>query len=209
MAPDDRNDVSVLREDPKTGIRNVCIHKGLFAPTIEEKFPRLRLRDVNDIGRAPRTGPVDFLVYHSGYRWVVVTRQNEWGVRQHLRALGQRPGRDSGKYGVTTVYRSWAIVCLDKRGGASVVGGVDGDTDQGLGVDRSCGHRRGMGTGAPQWHRGLAATEIPEDMQKKYGFIHWARRDGPVKTAVLSGTQRRLYGLEKHAEVVTQDGSPR
>ncbi len=41
----------------KTGISNVCIHKGLFAPAIEEQFPRLRpYADVSDIGARPRTG---------------------------------------------------------------------------------------------------------------------------------------------------------
>ena len=56
----------------KTGIRNVCIHKGLFAPAIEEKFPRLRpYANVNDICRAAKDWPqLNFLVYHSGYRWV-------------------------------------------------------------------------------------------------------------------------------------------
>ena len=56
----------------KTGIRNVCIHKGLFAPAVAERFPRLLpYADVSDIGRAAKDWPqLNFLVYHSGYRWV-------------------------------------------------------------------------------------------------------------------------------------------
>ena len=56
----------------KTGIKNVCIHKGLFAPAVAEKFPRLLpYADVSDIGRAAKDWPqLNFLVYHSGYRWV-------------------------------------------------------------------------------------------------------------------------------------------
>ena len=35
----------------KSGIKNVCIHKGLFAPAVEEQFPRLRpYADVSDVG---------------------------------------------------------------------------------------------------------------------------------------------------------------
>ena len=42
----------------KSGIRNVCIHKGLFAPAVEEKFPRLRpYADVSDVGKAAKDWP--------------------------------------------------------------------------------------------------------------------------------------------------------
>ncbi|MBV8492590.1 MAG: amidohydrolase, partial [Alphaproteobacteria bacterium] len=56
----------------KSGIKNVCIHKGLFAPAVEEKFPQLRPHaDVNDVGKAAKDWPqLNFLIYHSGYRWI-------------------------------------------------------------------------------------------------------------------------------------------
>ena len=52
---------------------------------------------------------------------------------------------------------------------------------------------------------GLRRLEIPEDMQKKYGFKPLGPADGPVKTAISSGNSARLYGLEKHAAIVQQD----
>jgi len=61
-------------------------------------------------------------------------------------------------------------------------------------------------TGAPQWQiEGLRRLEIPEDMQKKYGFKPLGPAEGPVKTAIFSGNTARLYGLEKHAEIVGHD----
>jgi uncharacterized protein len=56
----------------KSGIKNICIHKGLFAPAVAEKFPKLLpFADVSDIGKAAKDWPqLNFLVYHSGYRWV-------------------------------------------------------------------------------------------------------------------------------------------
>ncbi len=56
----------------KAGIRNVCIHKGLFAPSVEQQFPNLRpYVDVSDVGKAAKDWPqINFVVYHSGYRWV-------------------------------------------------------------------------------------------------------------------------------------------
>ena len=56
----------------KSGIRNVCIHKGLFAPALEKQFPRLtEYADVRDIGKAAKDWPkLNFIIYHSGYRHV-------------------------------------------------------------------------------------------------------------------------------------------
>jgi hypothetical protein len=77
---------------------------------------------------------------------------------------------------------------------------------KGLGVDRVVWGTDAVWTGAPQWQiEGLRRLEIPEDMRKKYGFQPLGAADGPVKTAVFSGNTARLYGLEKHAEVVNRD----
>ena len=35
------------------GIKNVCVHKGLFPPSVEKSFPNLRgYADVADVGQA-------------------------------------------------------------------------------------------------------------------------------------------------------------
>ncbi|MGA3005326.1 MAG: amidohydrolase family protein [Acetobacteraceae bacterium] len=195
----------------KTSIRNVCIHKGLFAPAIEEKFPRLRpYADVSDIGRAAKDWPqLNFLVYHSGYRWVGgnpadgMAEFDNTGRSSWVSDLADIPE----KYGVTNVYGdlgqlfAWTSVAEPRLSAALM-----GTLIKGLGVDRVVWGTDAVWTGAPQWQiEGLRRLEIPEDMQKKYGFKPLGAADGPVKTAVLSGNSARLYGLEKHAEVVNQD----
>jgi uncharacterized protein len=62
-------------------------------------------------------------------------------------------------------------------------------------------------TGAPQWQiEGLRRLEIPEDMQKKYGFKPLGPADGPIKTAIFGGNSARLYELDRqHAELVNHD----
>ena len=48
-------------------------------------------------------------------------------------------------------------------------------------------------TGSPQWQiEGLRRLEIPDDMQKKYGFKPLGAAGGPVKTAIFSGNSARL-----------------
>jgi predicted TIM-barrel fold metal-dependent hydrolase len=56
----------------KAGIKNVCIHKGLFAPGVEKQFPNLRgFADVSDVGQAAKDWPqLNFVIYHSAYRHV-------------------------------------------------------------------------------------------------------------------------------------------
>jgi hypothetical protein len=90
------------------GIKNVCIHKGLFAPGVEKEFPRLRgFADVADVGQAAKDWPqLNFVIYHSAYRHV-------GGDPKQALAEFERTGRISWtsdladiptQYGVTNVY---------------------------------------------------------------------------------------------------------
>ncbi|MBV9863667.1 MAG: amidohydrolase family protein [Alphaproteobacteria bacterium] len=195
----------------KTGIRNVCIHKGLFAPAVEEKFPRLRpYADVSDIGRAAKDWPqLNFLVYHSAYRWVGgnpadgMAEFDQTGRSSWTSDLAEIPE----KYGVTNVYGdlgqlfAWTAVA-EPRLSAALMGMLV----KGLGVDRVVWGTDAVWTGAPQWQiEGLRRLEIPEDMRKKYGFKPLGPADGPTKTAIFSGNTARLYGLEQHAELTRHD----
>lgn len=50
---------------------------------------------------------------------------------------------------------------------------------------------------SPQWQiEGLRRLEIPEDMQKKYGFEPLGPANGPVKSAILAGNNARLYNID-------------
>jgi len=195
----------------KTGIRNVCIHKGLFAPAVEAKFPRLRpYADVSDIGRAAKDWPqLNFLVYHSAYRWVGgnpadgMAEFDKTGRSSWTSELAEIPE----KYGVTNVYGdlgqlfAWTSVAEPRLAAALM-----GTLIKGLGVDRVVWGTDAVWTGAPQWQiEGLRRLEIPEDMQKKHGFAPLGPANGPVKTAVFSGNSARLYELEQHAELIGQD----
>ncbi len=195
----------------KTGIRNVCIHKGLFAPAVAKQFPRLLpYADVSDIGRAAKDWPqLNFLVYHAGYRWVGgnpadgMAEFDQTGRSSWTSDLAEIPE----KYGVTNVYGdvgqlfAWTSVS-EPRLAAALMGMLI----KGLGVDRVVWGTDAVWTGAPQWQiEGLRRLEIPEDMQKKYGFAPLGPADGPVKTAVFSGNTARLYGIEQHAELLNWD----
>ena len=101
------------------------------------------------------------------------------------------------KYGVTNVYGDVGqlfaqSVVAEPRLGAALMGILV----KGLGDDHVCWGTDAIWTGSPQWQiEALRRLEIPEDMQKKYGFTAAGRADGAVKTAIFSGNNMRLYGL--------------
>jgi uncharacterized protein len=195
----------------KTGIKNVCIHKGLFAPATEERFPNLRpYADVSDIGKAAKDWPqLNFLVYHSAYRWVGgkpsdgMAEFDQTGRSSWTSDLAEIPA----KYGVNNVYGdlgqlfAWTSVAEPRLAAALM-----GILVKGLGPDRILWGTDALWTGAPQWQiEGLRRLEIPEEMQQKYGFKPLGAADGPVKTAIFSGNSARLYGLQKQTELTRQD----
>jgi hypothetical protein len=55
--------------------------------------------------------------------------------------------------------------------------------------------------GSPQWQiEALRRLEIPEEMQKKYGFKPLGPADGAVKRAILASNQAKLYKLPMTAD---------
>jgi len=195
----------------KSGIRNICIHKGLFAPGVEQRFPRLRpYADVGDIGKAAKDWPqLNFLIYHSAYRWVGgkpadgMAEFDQTGRSSWTSDLADIPG----KYGVSNVYGdlgqlfAWTAVAEPRLAAALM-----GILVKGLGPERILWGTDAVWTGAPQWQiEGLRRLEIPEDMQKKYGFKPLGPADGTIKTAIFSGNSARLYGLQRQAELGRHD----
>ena len=195
----------------KSGIRNVCIHKGLFTPSVAERFPRLLpYADVSDIGRAAKDWPqLNFVIYHSAYRWVGgnpadgMAEFDKTGRSSWVSDLADIPA----KFGVDNVYGdlgqlfAWTSVAEPRLSAALM-----GILVKGLGADRIVWGTDAVWTGAPQWQiEGLRRLEIPEDMRQKHGFQPLGAADGAVKTAIFSGNTARIYGLEKHAGIVNRD----
>ena len=192
----------------KHGIKNVCVHKGLFPASVEQKFPHLlAFSDMRDVGKAAKDWPqLNFVIYHSGYRHAGGgTAADGWrefeqtGRVSWVSDLAEIPG----KFGVTNVYGDVGqlfaqSVVAEARLGAALMGILI----KGLGADHVCWGTDAIWTGSPQWQiEALRRLEIPEDMQKKYGFTALGGPTGPVKTAIFSGNNMRLYGVQKRTDL--------
>jgi predicted TIM-barrel fold metal-dependent hydrolase len=193
------------------GNRNVCVHKGLFPPSVEKEFPHLlQYSDVRDVGKAAKDWPqLNFIVYHSGWRWTGPNAPRDaWdhfektGRIEWVTDLAEIPE----KYGVKNVYGdlgqlfAWTTTANPRLGAA-----VMGTLLKGLGTDRVVWGTDAVWTGAPQWQiEALRRLEIPDDMQKKYGYKPLGPETGPVKTAIFGNNNARLYGVtpKQQAEIV-------
>jgi predicted TIM-barrel fold metal-dependent hydrolase len=184
----------------RAGIKNVCIHKGLFPPSVEKQFPHLlAYSDVRDVAKAAKDFPqLNFIIYHGGYRWAGGGKvEDAWqqfeqtGRIEWVTDLAEIPG----KYGVENVYADVGQLfaqstIADPRVSAVMMGQLI----KGMGADHVCWGTDAIWTGSPQWQiEALRRLEIPEELQKKYGFKPLGAADGPVKTAIFGGNNARLY----------------
>ena len=187
----------------KAGIRNICVHKGLFPPSVERQYPHLRAYcDVRDVGKAAKDWPMlNFVIYHAAYRFP------GGGTPEEALAEFEKSGRIDwvtdlaeipGKYGVSNVYGDLGqVFAMTTVAQPKIAAVVMGTLIKGLGADHVVWGSDAVWTGAPQWQiEGLRRLEIPEDIQAKYGFAPLGPATGPVKSAIFGETSARLYGIE-------------
>ena len=81
-----------------------------------------------------------------------------------------------------------------------------GQLIKGLGADHVVWGSDAVWTGAPQWQiEALRRLEIPEDMQKQYGYKPLGAADGPVKTAIFGANNARLYSYKTEERAALVD----
>ena len=195
----------------KAGLVNICVHKGLYPPDTSAKFPDLLpYANVSDVGKAAKDWPqLNFIIYHSAFRYtggaykVGMDQFDATGRVDWVTDLADIPA----KYGVKNVYGDLGQIfaqstVAEPRLNAAMMGTLV----KGLGADHIVWGTDAVWTGAPQWQiEALRRLEIPEDMQKKYGFKPLGEADGPVKRAIFGENSARLYkyDLKRKAELKT------
>ena len=188
----------------KAGLKNVCVHKGLFPPSVEKEYPHLLAHcDVRDVAKAAKDWPqLNFIVYHGGYRYAGGGRaEDAWaqfektGRIDWITDLADIPG----KHGVKNVYADvgqlFAQTTMAEPRLAAV---MMGQLIKGMGADHVCWGTDAIWTGSPQWQiEALRRLEIPEELRKKHGYAALGPADGPVKTAIFGDNNARLYNYRR------------
>ena len=194
----------------KAGYDKVCVHKGLFPPSVEQQFPHLlAYSDVRDVGKAAKDWPkVNFIIYHGGYRFAGGGKvEDAWeqfektGRIEWVTDLADIPS----KFGVSNVYADVGQLfaqstIADPRVSAVMMGQLV----RGLGADHVVWGSDAIWTGSPQWQiEALRRLEIPDDLQKKHNLKPLGAADGPVKTAIFGDNNARLYKYERRQALAT------
>jgi uncharacterized protein len=190
----------------KAGITTVCIHKGLMPRDYETSIPTAwRYAAVEDLPKAAKDWPqISFVIYHAALRAFLenvdedLAEFEKTGYIRWVSDLAQIPK----KYGVNNVYAdlgtSFAVSAVSNpRFCAAMMGTLV----KGFGADHIFWGTDSVWYGSPQWQiEAFRRLEIPEDMQRKYGFAPLGAADGPVKAAILGGNGVRHYKLEQHTQ---------
>jgi predicted TIM-barrel fold metal-dependent hydrolase len=186
----------------KAGYDIVCVHKGLYPPSVAQRFPQLTAyANVDDVGKAAKDWPnIRFVIYHSAYRWTGgagalakdgLAQFEHTGRVEWTTDLAEIPG----KYGVSNVYADLGQIfaqttVVEPRLCAALMGMLV----KGLGADHVVWGTDALWTGAPQWQiESLRRLEIPDDMRRKHGFAELGPADGPVKQAIFGANSARMY----------------
>jgi hypothetical protein len=196
----------------KAGLRNVCIHKGLFPPSVEQRFPHLLNHcNVSDVAKAAKDWPnLNFIIYHGGYRYAGGGRaEDAWaqfektGRIDWVTDLAEIPA----KYGVKNVYADVGqlfaqTTIVDPRLTAVMMGQLI----KGLGASNVVWGTDAIWTGAPQWQiEAFRRLEIPEEIQKRYGYTPLGAANGAVKNAIFGENNARLYNFTAQQRAALSD----
>jgi uncharacterized protein len=160
------------------------------------------------VGQAAKDWPqLNFVIYHSGYRYVGgggggLSVNPEQGLAEF-----ERTGRIAwasdlagvpAQYGVSNVYGDLSqVIATTVVAQPRLCAAVLGVLLKGLGPDRVCWGTGALWTSSPQWQiEALRRLEIPDDMQKTYGFEPLGAANGPVKTAIFSSNNAKLSNID-------------
>jgi predicted TIM-barrel fold metal-dependent hydrolase len=155
---------------------------------------------VDDLPKAAKDWPqINFVIYHSALRAFLEDPDSELaefeksGYIRWVSDLASIPE----KSGVSNVYAdigtSFAISAVSNpRFCAAMMGTLI----KGLGHDHVFWGTDSVWYGSPQWQiEAMRRLEIPEDMQKKYGFAALGDANSATKQQIFSGNAARMYNI--------------
>lgn len=184
----------------KSGVRTVCIHKGLLPSNYLESYENWRHATVEDLPKAAKDWPqLNFVIYHSairpGYPGPEYLREVErTGRVPWVTDLAEIPAR----HGVTNVMADLGTVFAASavqhpRLAALILGTLI----KGLGEDKVFWGTDSVWHGSPQWQiEAFRRIEIPEDMRERFGYQPLGGPRGKTRDKILGLNAARLYGLD-------------
>jgi predicted TIM-barrel fold metal-dependent hydrolase len=192
----------------KAGINTVCVHKGLMPNDYATSIPGggWKYATVEDLPKAAKDWPqINFVIYHSAIQPFLVPLDAELaefektGYIRWVSDLAKIPQ----EHGVNNVYgevgTAFATTCVTSpRFCAAMMGTLI----KGLGHDHVVWGTDSVLYGSPQWQiEALRRLEIPDDLQRKFGFAPLGAANGMLKNAIFGYNSAQIYKLDIRAEL--------
>ena len=185
----------------KSGIKTFCIHKGLLPNDYAESYRAWKHAMVDDIGKAAKDWPgINFVIFHSGLKPLTdypqdhLDKFNATGRIDWVTDLAEIPE----KFGVNNVYAelgSCFANCVIAH--PQHAAGLLGTVIKGMGAERVVWGTDSVWYGSPQWQiEALRRMEIPDGMQKKFGFSALGGDNSEVKQKIFGLNMARIHGLD-------------
>ena len=185
----------------KSGIKTICVHKGLLPPDYEVSFKGVwQYATCDDIPKAAVDWPeMNFVIYHSALRPFLELPDQAWaefeetGEMKWASDLAKIPA----EHGVTNVYGEIGTTFANSavahpRFCAAFIGTLV----KGLGADHVVWGSDTVWYGSPQWQiEAMRRLEVPDDMKKKYGLPALGGENSLTKQAIFGLNSARIYGL--------------
>lgn len=189
----------------KAGIVNLFIHKGLMPRDYRQSWAGVwEFGTPRDLIKAAADWPkLNFIICHGAFRGFMDkpddalgdfegTGRIEWCT--DLAEIPAGNGASNIYAEMSTTFASTAII--NPRLTAAILG----TWIKGLGASNVVWGTDSVFYGSPQWQiEVLRRLEIPEDMQRKYGFAPLGPADGAVKNQIFGRNAARLYNLDLRA----------
>jgi predicted TIM-barrel fold metal-dependent hydrolase len=189
----------------KAGITTICIHKGLLPPDYERSYAGVwEYATAVDIGKAAKDWPqMSFVMYHACLRPAFEQPDQAWsefeksGRIRWASDLADIPQ----KFGVTNVYAELGTAFANSAvAHPKFCAALVGTLIKGMGADHVLWGTDSVWYGSPQWQiEAMRRLEIPEDMQKKYGFAPLGHAKSATKQMIFSGNGTRMYNIKLKA----------
>jgi len=156
----------------RTGVRTICIHKGLPLPTPMMTSDNRLYAGCRDVGRAARMYPdIDFVIYHAGYDirekdGPFVPGDHRIGVDSLIQSLIENDIKPGGNV-YAELGTTWRYLMRDPEEAAHVMGKLF----RYVGVDNVLWGTDSIWYGSPQDQiQAFRTFQISQEFQEKYGY---------------------------------------
>ena len=191
----------------KSGIRTVCIHKGLLPLDYEKSWAGVwQYATVDDLPKAAKDWPgINFIMYHGALRPFLedpATELAEFEKTGYIRWATDL-ARMPSKYGVKNVYAELGTTFATCAvANPRFAGALVGQFVNEMGADNVVWGSDSVWYGSPQWQiEAMRRLEIPDDLMKKMGWkTKLGAGDGALKNKIFGTNSARIYKYQIQAE---------